>query len=244
MALDELKQYLENIAQDLLNLEINTIIKDNMTGRKMPEPPHALIDIAQVYVSKLEALKIFPPYVDPSTRKPKTPPFYDEVKKAYKYEAISNEDDTFNHIRELASQGVNPERASSDNIILIRILRNCDQLKTICCELHEKTGNEMMGARGAVVKGMKKKMNTNLDQDDAIKLRKIWEMGVEVVAMQTVVQLDGDTITRVQKDYAVEEKRYVAELHAQAIQTAIGSWRFLAQTIGSFITSLAGLVKK
>ncbi|MFO7566790.1 MAG: hypothetical protein R6X02_29375 [Enhygromyxa sp.] len=44
---------LKEILADLLSLEVNTIIKDNMAGTKMPALPFALIDILAMYCATL-----------------------------------------------------------------------------------------------------------------------------------------------------------------------------------------------
>src|ERR1700760_3901864 len=46
------------VARSLLNIEINTIVRDNMTGEPMPPVPHALLDIARDYADELCALKV------------------------------------------------------------------------------------------------------------------------------------------------------------------------------------------
>src|SRR5262245_46048579 len=45
-------------ARSLLNLEINTIVRNNMTGEPMPPVPHALLDIARDYADTLCTLGI------------------------------------------------------------------------------------------------------------------------------------------------------------------------------------------
>jgi hypothetical protein len=47
------RDQVEQVLKDLLNLEVNTIIKDHMTGQKMPPIRHALIDIGEEYCGKL-----------------------------------------------------------------------------------------------------------------------------------------------------------------------------------------------
>ena len=42
---------LKDIGQDLINIEVNTILADGMTGRKMPPYPEALHDIAKRYAN-------------------------------------------------------------------------------------------------------------------------------------------------------------------------------------------------
>ena len=45
-------------ARSLLNIEVNTIVRDNMTGEPMPPAPHALLDIAGEYAAVLCELGI------------------------------------------------------------------------------------------------------------------------------------------------------------------------------------------
>ncbi|MEM7191041.1 MAG: hypothetical protein AAF439_15625 [Pseudomonadota bacterium] len=40
---------LKDLGQDLINIEVNTILTDGMTGRKMPPYPEALLEIAEAY---------------------------------------------------------------------------------------------------------------------------------------------------------------------------------------------------
>lgn len=48
----------ESLIQNLTKLEINTIIKDGMTARKMPDPANALLDIALSYSWKMTTLGV------------------------------------------------------------------------------------------------------------------------------------------------------------------------------------------
>ncbi|MFQ5631400.1 MAG: hypothetical protein ACE5I1_21720, partial [bacterium] len=50
------KEQIQNLARDLLNLEVITIIKPSITGRKMPEPKTALAEISRKYNIKLVEL--------------------------------------------------------------------------------------------------------------------------------------------------------------------------------------------
>ena len=50
---DKFAASFREIGRDLLNLEINTIVKPNLTSLKMPALPHALLDIASLYRSTL-----------------------------------------------------------------------------------------------------------------------------------------------------------------------------------------------
>jgi hypothetical protein len=45
-----------DISSDLFNIEVNTILSDNITAQKMPAPRHALLDIGKGYYEALEAM--------------------------------------------------------------------------------------------------------------------------------------------------------------------------------------------
>jgi hypothetical protein len=57
----------DGIFEDLLNIEVNTIVKHSMTAEKMPPLPFALLDIIQDYGEALSELRIdLTPYFAPS----------------------------------------------------------------------------------------------------------------------------------------------------------------------------------
>jgi hypothetical protein len=57
----------DGIFEDLLNIEVNTIVKHSMTAEKMPPLPFALLDIIQDYGEALAELRIdLTPYFAPS----------------------------------------------------------------------------------------------------------------------------------------------------------------------------------
>src|SRR5262245_39937247 len=49
---------LTRTARSLLNIEVNTIVRDNMTAEHMPPAPHALLDIAQDYADTLSGIGV------------------------------------------------------------------------------------------------------------------------------------------------------------------------------------------
>ena len=54
--MSDLGERIKGFAQDLTHIEVNTILKPGMTGRKMPAPRHALIEIGKKYRLKLVQL--------------------------------------------------------------------------------------------------------------------------------------------------------------------------------------------
>ncbi|MFF5295908.1 hypothetical protein [Paractinoplanes globisporus] len=100
-------------------------------------------------------------------------------------------------------------------VILRRIHRNCEQIEGVL-------------ARGRPYTA-----------EDIVLVRKIWEIGVGVIVMQTVIQLDGDVVTRVCPGGAAWELP-LHELHRASVRAAVGYWNVL---FGLFAHFTAGTVR-
>ena len=77
---------------------------------------------------------------------------------------------------------------------------------------------------------------------DLISVRKIWEIGTEQIVAQTVVQLNGDVLTRVQEWVREPGAETLFAVHRQSIDIAVASWRHLldvvAEVAGSAVNTL------
>ena len=78
-----------------------------------------------------------------------------------------------------------------------------------------------------------------LDSEAATRLRKIWELGTDQIIAQTIVQVDGDTLTRFQRGVDVDERTYFLEIHNQGIHTAVRQWRVLFDAFSALIDGVA-----
>ena len=123
--------------------------------------------------------------------------------------------------------------------MLVRIIRNCDQLKAIL-QRASKLGRSATLSRTSD-NGAEHTSTKSLSDEDKITLRKAWDMGTEVVALQTVVQLDGDIVTRINEVYTSDRARPVRELHRQGVSNALEHWTYLVDTVKSVVG--AGLSK-
>lgn len=216
-----LRGQLERVAKNLFTLEVNTILKDGMTATRMPSSGHALIDIVNDYDTKLCELG--------STSVPAATgcasfAVFDALRTRAKaiYENAPG------------ARRTDLMYSASALLMLCRIRDNSDQLKGVMTALSER-----------------EKRLVTFTRDDApivrllpieiMIVRKIWEIGTEEIAMQTVIQLDGDVVTRLQHLYAQQKDHPLVAIHNSAVSTAIGTWNHLVDTLGSFISGVAQL---
>ena len=97
---------------------------------------------------------------------------------------------------------------STRSVILRRIWRNCAELAKI--------------------------LETPIDTispEDLLTVRKVWEVGTEVIVMQTVIQLDGDIVTRIDRAHVGSSHAPVQQVHKTALEAAMGHWQFLFETL-------------
>jgi hypothetical protein len=244
----DFQESLRNVARDLFNLEINTVIKDNMTARKMPDPANAILDIAQTYATKLLELGIPLGYAfaegDPDFQKP----IKAWSKEAFSYDSLAVSDDTFGRLRWAAvgAQLGLETLAADERIVVVRIARNCDQLKSLLQRLKEPL--RAAGVYGENRRSLNQRMASaqsasllRLAPNDLTMVRKVWEVGVEKVLIQSVIQLDGDVITRIQRGCAESDQLHVLKVHEKGVESSVRFWGVMANTVAVFLGSLAGV---
>jgi hypothetical protein len=261
-----------NIFDDLLTLEVNVVLKPGMTARKLPEPVQALLDVMGDYDTWLGVFagRLNPAwarYQRAATRAGAGPPdlpertlkrVWDEggLKAALSYQPVCEGDatevtiDAFDELREraktaevmyrlLLNEGRFPGGDDGSGILLKRIYRNCDQIKGVLARQAEGDGKP--AAQDLTRKTTSARV-LQLSADDVLIVRKVWEVGTETIAMQTVAQIDGDVVTRIQEARATLADRQVHELHREAVGNAMKHWQFLVETLVTVTTKAAGFL--
>lgn len=79
-----------------------------------------------------------------------------------------------------------------------------------------------------------------LSPPDLVLIRKVWELGCEQIVMQTIVQLDGDVVTRLSGGLEGEHHRIIHQVHADGVRVATESWRYLVETVAGLTRSFLG----
>ena len=81
-----------------------------------------------------------------------------------------------------------------------------------------------------------------LDSDGATRLRKIWELGTDQIIAQTTVHVDGDTVTRFQRDVEENKRSYYFDIHNRSVQTAVNQWKTLFEAFSILAGGLANRI--
>jgi len=249
----------KTLAENLLTLEINTIIKADMTGNNMPtNRREALLDIAKDYHYKLVELNCREPCVWDAAG---IMAFLELRQRAIAGARTANaelkqETDAVRYqtLKEMIIM-LNRIQSQSELIVsmFIKLARavnlsfNLDEYREIMAERVENIedflphddenrvwNNDLSRAR------MQELDDLALDASDISMIRKIWEIGTERVVLQTVIHADGDITTRIAERLLYNPDPILFQIHNESVQGAVNFWTGLVDTIGKMAGSLLG----
>lgn len=244
---------LDRLKDNLLRLEINTILKDEMTAAPMPVLPHALLDLADNYIGRMAeyGVPVHLAFIEKELDETVLLTMFSADASLAGAQDVEPEEprvdiNTFDRIRWAAKMGAveaNPNRVSDPErrLILNRVKANCDTLKVIL----KRSGAKDSGGptRGELVASAKDVRDLlSVSRDDHATIQKIWEIGTEQVALQTAITLTGDVNTRVRRSLAPAELAPLLEIHKASVSVSVESWRHLVATAIDLLQSLFGTI--
>ncbi len=221
----------ESIARDLCTLQINTILKSHITGSSMPAVRFALCDIASRYGEKLMELGADPDTVKPGGKTQGGFSRFDLFQKQAK------------GLSKALRKTQNPEENTAKINTLQRIQNNSNQLKALLKGETTEQRNEFtrVEIRSHFDNGLK---DLEFERKDHLTVRKLWELGLETIAIQTVIELDGDVTTRIQPQYSTDDNITLHKLHHSSVDLSYNYWLSLIKLIGEvFNTVLKNVFK-
>ncbi|WP_448208078.1 hypothetical protein [Azospirillum sp. sgz302134] len=122
--------------------------------------------------------------------------------------------------------------------VMMRIQRNCDQIADILVRRGLDKVNYQRGMKDDV------RRMAELKTADIVTLRKAWDVGTEVVVMQSTIQIDGDVVTRVLKGRDTATNGTMIGVHRDAVDVSFRYWSFMVEALGRFagkaVNSLVG----
>ena len=218
----EIGDQFKTVLEHLCSLEINTIIKGNMTGQKMPPPERAVIELAEQYDLKLI-----------ESGAPRPAAHGDVTGGPVEYERLHTRATEL--VTRWRSQPSLPEDQQAELVLLCRIRDTTQQIGEIfkaAAQRGQVIGDHVIQDASA--------HPIELSSDEIVVLHKAWDLGLEQIAMQTVIQLDGDVMHRVQPRYATgPAATQLFSVHDTAIRTSITYWKTLVEVVGEFIGGVA-----
>jgi len=246
----------KTLAQDLLSLEINTIIKADMSGRKMPtDRREALLDISKKYHLKLVELG----YRKPEIWNSGGVMAFLELRSR----AIQGRKQLEIQINQSSAQ--QQKQLKQDLVMLMRILGQSEQIISLFVNLalkidpdfnlitHRQQMNQQVKQdpkhrpydeqnhywnNDLSRHSMQKYPDLELDAAQISLIRKIWEIGTEQVMLQTVIHADGDVTTRIAEHLTENPNETLFQVHNQAVQNSVKFWQGLVELVTGMAKSL------
>jgi hypothetical protein len=241
---------LTRTARSLLNIEVNTIVRDNMTADQMPPAPHALLDLAGWYADALCSVGVdlaayfATPFGDPPPTAPTwTPPPGGSVGPGL---TVSSE--TFARLRWAAqwALGSNDPAAAriagSMRVLLNRIENNCDTIKEMFKHFDASFQQFIGKTRADLVAMTISPKGFAISPDDLIPLQKMWDIGLEQIMLQTVVHVTGDVTTRVQEALRNPGSESLFSIHRQSIDVSVARWKDLLDAVKEIAGAAVGVL--
>jgi hypothetical protein len=163
---------------------------------------------------------------------------------------ITNDWSTFDKIRIVAKYAYVEQMIVDEEqrIMLIRIRRNCDHIKGILRKLgrNEKLKNFINVDDDQLNKNLQNESFSieELEFDHITTVRKIWEIGTESVVIQTVIQVEGDVITRItpqlmDKQYTDEIRNILFTVHRNSMDVGLSHWKNLIGIVIELVKNLS-----
>jgi|GEM_PF-3968729 len=247
--MEKRETWLSELVEDLTQRKVDTIVaRDGITGRAMPDPATALLDIHNTYFRRLVTLGLVE-----GASKPGAGVFdkagwllpNDAARKWLLSTALLG----------MSKTGLKP----ADACVLQRIASTCSALSPIVAKIEQQLPSEVISSdteepeslRGSSAEAKsasrryyvdeKRKMpDVELTRQESAALSKAWELGADTVALQTVAMLDGDIITRISEQYTGDAYAVVRQLHHEAVDMSLTTWDRLAKGVAAFFDGLLG----
>lgn len=247
----KVEEKISSTLYDLTHLEINTIIKDEMTATKAPSSPRLLlhelaikyhfklIDLGEIYMKfevcqGIDYKKLFRNQMN------KSGSGYDSFMELRDQARITHEQLRKDKLIIPRKE----ERVSADIKMLQRIeiisndimniLKMNDTLKIHTAKDHVsyKFDDPEMVVKFRIMQSRKAEhFELNLDLRQLLVIKKANDIGTEKVVMQTIIGMDGDVTTRISKTFADQPVAFINDIHNEAIRISVDFWENLVSIV-------------
>jgi hypothetical protein len=215
-----LRQWLKERVEDVLNVEVNTLMAEGITASRMPPWPVAMGEVIQAYVDFLRRFGCVDRRLDGIDHRQPS-------------------DDAFAVLLELANAAAARGKGDADggdfsttvdSAVLRRIQRYSEDLQQVVTELltESPAARPYIRVPGREEVRVADSRLPRLAQAQVTPLRKAWELKTHTVAVQTVFQFDGDMVNRVAvRSLPRDNQSVLFELHKNGLDRALGYWAMI-----------------
>jgi hypothetical protein len=216
---------LRKLASDLLHLEITTIVQPKIVSTKMANPRCALMDLASTYRHELTRQHL-PPPAD-----------LDELGGCHAFQQIQQWANS--GIAARTARGVSSTAEAAAD--LARLYEIQDKVALIVGIFRALQQRQVVDWDNAYTR---EEVDSHqrpfpLTLDEMMLIRKLWELGLEEIAMQTVIQADGDIITRLHPTSMAASAQSLRDMHRESMQVSVAFWRELVGMVEALVGLLA-----
>jgi hypothetical protein len=263
---DDRESVLSQLLDDLTNLEVNTVVKDGMLASPGRKRYYDIVkDIFDKYRIKFERIILKYPKLD---LKKDSIHYLDKTDKWQKMNPVKEENwgpkEGARSFENLYARLLTLEKVFQDNkhihisdreyTVFRRMASFCKYIKTLEDEI--VPGSKTEEDKGDKIHIYKASMTDKSffykpEPDVRLKLKRMRDLGTESIVMQTRVGIDGDVITRIEKDFAensgskgvkkedvLSAKELVVQLHEQHIDISLKYWKSMVFLVKDFIQSV------
>jgi hypothetical protein len=257
----KLEDKINSTLYDLTHLEINTIIKDEMTATKAPNSPRLILNsLASTYYTKLIQLgEKYEEFLGPPAKGTNNLFRGMEVHLGSGYESFHELGDRANTAVKLIKANKDkvqlPENEMDSDIMMLKrietisndvrcILKMVDTAKVEPVgerAIYEFDGKDRVNDFRNMRSQEAEKLELNLDLRQLMVLKKANDIGTEKVVLQTVIGMDGDVTTRISKSLADHPIPVINNMHHEAIGISVDFWKTLINVVVELGKSFMGL---
>lgn len=266
----KLEDKISSTLYDLTHLEINTIIKDEMTATKAPNSPRLILNsLATTYYNKLILLgKKYEEFLDPPPKAGQNLFRGEEVYMGSGYESFHE----LSHRAESAGKMIKDNKTKillteneidADIMMLKRIETISNDIRSLLKMTDTAKGKPILiksvnnepdkyrdtydfdsSEKVNEFRTMRKKdadeIELILDLRQLMVIKKANDIGTEKVMLQTLIGMDGDVTTRISKSFAEQPVPFINNMHNDGIRISVDFWKTLINVVVQLGTQIIG----
>lgn len=195
------------LLDDVTHRQIDTVVADAIQGTSLDHPIKGLGEIATEYAKHLRKIGAAPANG-----------------------ADKGDKNAFVELQKCAKavfEGAQ-KHSASDHALAGRIERRSARLAAVAERIEAENPGAFGNAQASDVK---------ITVRDRATISATWELGTAPIAMQSVISLDGDLVTRVSRAFSDAEHAAIHQIHSESVTVSLSTWEMLVAGIGSLARS-------